>query len=228
MEVILTIIVVILTVAVAVLSIYTLFFYKEQRQTKVVCSISIILSVIAIFCSIRIDPFEISDIAAFIGIIAGVMALPTAVVVGWNIFTALDLKKDWKDLERKTTKEISQLKEERIWLKEYVDTTRNYTIGITNLMDGKYGNAVAFLCSAAVKANNIQENKIQNDCLSHIQRTINRHKNNMGNIDYLETIFQSIKDDFNKIEDKRIKDIAEAIEEIISSQEKKTQKQNKQ
>lgn len=88
METILTIIVVILTLSVSTMSVYMLFFYKEQRNTKIICSISIILSIIAILCSIRINPFEISDIAAFIGVIVGVVAIPTAVVVGWNIFTA--------------------------------------------------------------------------------------------------------------------------------------------
>lgn len=107
MEVILTIIVVILTVAVAVLSIYTLFFYKEQRQAKIICAISIILSVIAILCSIRINPFKISDIAAFIGVIAGVMALPTAVVVGWNIYAVIDFKQKSKQIHDKADEVIS-------------------------------------------------------------------------------------------------------------------------
>lgn len=150
-------------------------------------------------------------------------------LIGWNIYSVIDTKsiiKKYEILKTKTTKEISQLKEERKWLKEYVDTTRNYTIGITNLMDGKYGNAVAFLCSAAVKANKIQENKIQNDSLSHIQRTIDKHKDNMGDIAYLETFFQLIKDDFNKIEDKRVKGIVEAIEEIISKNKNGTQDRN--
>lgn len=176
MEVILTIIIVILTVAVAVLSIYTLFFYKEQRQTKIICAISIILSVIAILCSIRISPFKISDIAAFIGVIAGVMALPTAVVVGWNIYSVIDTKgiiKKHEILKKRTTNEIGRLKTlikeqdaEKEKLRNYVNTVQNFTMANIRMTENKYGDALGIYCIAAINLYEIvkiDENKTDDE-----------------------------------------------------------------
>lgn len=211
-----------------------LFIRKScnKKNTCKYCCISLLLSILScafsiiVLCKCFPRIIDIQDKTGFdyIGFIIGVLSLLITFVLGWNIFTALDLKKDWKYLERKTIREISQLKEERKLLKEYVDTTRNYTIGITNLIDGKYGTAVAFLCSAAVKANKIKEKDIVENSLSNINNVINKHKDNMGNISYLDSFMQLIKDDFNKIEDKRIKHISKAIEEIISENAKKAQK----
>lgn len=153
MGTVLTIIIVILTLSVSTMAGYMLFFYKEQRNTKIICSISIILSIIAILCSIRIYPFEISDIAAFIGVIAGVIAIPTAVVVGWNIYTVIDIKNikntfdeennkrdgKIKEINTKLDKDIQSVKDDIIY-----DVDMEFTI-LYNLLSAKDRGGTDFL-----------------------------------------------------------------------------------
>lgn len=136
-----------------------------------------------------------------------VVVLTTIVglLIGWNIYTVIDTKS-----------EVAKLKEERAKLQEYVKANRNYAIGITNFTNQKYGIAIGFLCSAAVKLNKINETEAVKDCLDIINNAIKVCKSRMGDISYLETMYKKTKFDFNRIDDERIKTISAAIEDIIT------------
>lgn len=139
-------------------------------------------------------------------VIVDVLAILITVLMGWNIYTVIDTKS-----------EVNKLKEERARLQEYIKANRNYAIGITNSTNGKYGTAVGFLCSAAVKFNKINETEPTKDCLDIINTTIEDHKSGIRDIFYLEAIYKEIKFDFKKINDDRIEDISKNIEEILST-----------
>ena len=59
---------------------------------------------ICFFTSFRNEPFKIDDEAAFIGVIAAIVAIPVAILIGWNIYTVIDTKNEIKkmyDLENR-------------------------------------------------------------------------------------------------------------------------------
>ena len=93
METTLTVVILALVSGIVATALYVIHFCKKKAGYKFVAYTSILLSALALFCSIRNNPFEISDVGAIIGVIAGVIAIPTAIVIGWNIYSALDINK---------------------------------------------------------------------------------------------------------------------------------------
>lgn len=156
--------------------------------------------------------FPTSPCFDYMGIIVGILSLLVTVLMGWNIYTIIDTKS-----------EVAKLKEERSRLQEYVKANRNYAIGITNFTNQKYGIAIGFLCSTAVKLNKINETEAVKDCLDIINNAIKVCKSRMGDISYLETMYKKTKFDFNRIDDERIETISKAIEDIITPQTEEPQ-----
>ncbi len=93
METTLIIVILALVAGIVATALYVIHFCKKMEGYKFVAYSSILLSALALFCSIRNNPFEISDAGAIIGVIAGVIAIPTAIVIGWNIYSALDINR---------------------------------------------------------------------------------------------------------------------------------------
>lgn len=156
--------------------------------------------------------FPTSPCFDYMGIIVGVLSLLITVLMGWNIYTVIDTKS-----------EVNKLKEEREKLQEYVKANRNYAIGITNFMAGRYCNAIGSFCSVAVKANKISDEDMLNECLGLIEQAIKEHQEHISDISYLEAIYREIKDDFKNIKGERIETISAAIEDIITPQTEEPQ-----
>lgn len=101
-----SIIIIILVSATVILSVYSLFFIKMPRSYKIISLSSLIISIVALCCSSFRMTFQINDSAAFIAIIAGVIVLPTTIVIGWNIYQLIDVRNLRNELvEAKINKE---------------------------------------------------------------------------------------------------------------------------
>lgn len=68
----------------------------EMQKVKVnviISVIALVLSVIALACSIRNNPFTVDIDSAVLVSMATVISIPTAVVIGWQIYNAIKLEK---------------------------------------------------------------------------------------------------------------------------------------
>lgn len=100
METTLTVVILALVAGIVATALYVIHFCKKKAGYKFVAYTSILLSALALFCSIRNNPFEISDIGAIIGVIAGVIAIPTAIVIGWQIHVTLNAQKMIEEIQK--------------------------------------------------------------------------------------------------------------------------------
>lgn len=64
-----------------------------EKKVKCACCFTLIISVVSFFCSYFRSPFEIKDEIEFIGIIIAIIAIPVSILIGWNIFSIIDIKK---------------------------------------------------------------------------------------------------------------------------------------
>ncbi len=121
MESTLFIIILILIISFSTILLYAIYFDKKNvsndKLYKIACTASILFSIIAIFLSIRINPFEIKDSSAFIGVIAGVIAVPTAILLAWQVQSTSNIQKNIdeiksvkNDIYLKVDSEICKLK----------------------------------------------------------------------------------------------------------------------
>ena len=121
MESTLFIIILILIISFSTILLYAIYFDKKNvsndKLYKIACTASILFSIISIFLSIRINPFEIKDSSAFIGVIAGVIAVPTAILLAWQVQSTSNIQKNIdeiksvkNDIYLKVDSEICKLK----------------------------------------------------------------------------------------------------------------------
>lgn len=91
---------------IALITISLIVFWKSNSALGAKWSATIMIFIVGIcfFTSFRNEPFKIDDEVAFIGVIAAIVAIPVAILIGWNIYTAIDVKSEIKkmyDLENR-------------------------------------------------------------------------------------------------------------------------------
>lgn len=92
----------ILMLVVLILAIISLIgFWKSDSVLGAKWSITcmLIIVVACFYTSFRSEPFKIDDEVAFIGVIAAIVAVPVTVLLGWNIYTIIDIHKIRKEFD---------------------------------------------------------------------------------------------------------------------------------
>lgn len=190
----------------------------KKYERWIVYPISSIGIIIALFALCR----NCSRTVGFnhIGDIVGILALLVTVLIGWNIYSAISIKEEWKDFKRDSENKLSKIKniesnisdlEKRIKdMKEYIKATRNYTIGLVRYMDGEYGDAFAFLCSSIITSYKINEHELLDNIIHHLKNIVDNNRDISANRMMKRKCNDFIRD-LSKIDDDRIIDIVEAI-----------------
>jgi|GEM_PF-2357633 len=103
MESMLFTIILILIISFSTILLYAIHFNRNainnDKLYKIACTASLLFSIIAIFFSIRINPFEIKDSSAFIGVIAGIIAVPTAILLAWQVYSTSNVQKNIDEIK---------------------------------------------------------------------------------------------------------------------------------
>lgn len=112
---------------------------KASNVVKIYCTLTLIISVSAFFCAYCRTPFEIKDGTGMIGVIATIVTIPVTILIGWNIFTALGIQKEIKDIKnamkeendkmqkqienfkKDSNKKIDEIKSDRVYLNTDTD-----------------------------------------------------------------------------------------------------------
>lgn len=83
----------ILVLILTTVSLIYLWNSNVEKKVKCACCFTLVISVVSFFCSYFRSPFEIKDEIEFIGIIIVIIAIPVSILIGWNIFSIIDIKK---------------------------------------------------------------------------------------------------------------------------------------
>lgn len=180
--------------------------YNMASCLVVISIITCALSLIAIFMAYHIESCCCQDVNS---VTVDILALLITILIGWNIYTVIDVKSEWRNLEKK-------IGEEKEKLKTYSDLNRNFSIGMFQLSNKDFALAVLSFMSSAIKANKIKEKKIINLCLNNIEIAITTSKDIVWESNLIEK-YESMKDDFGEISNKRTSDIITRIEKTIDN-----------
>lgn len=97
--------------------------------------------------------FPTSPCFDYMGIIVGVLSLLITVLMGWNIFSVIDVKnirQDYEKLKVEMKSSIKEQEQEKERLRNYVNIVQNFTMGNVRLTEKKYGDALGIYCNAAI------------------------------------------------------------------------------
>lgn len=84
-----------IAIILCLLFIYALIKFSGSelnKETKIACVITLFISSVSIIFSYT-NMASIKDEVSLIGVIATIMSIPIAVLLGWNIYTVIDIKK---------------------------------------------------------------------------------------------------------------------------------------
>lgn len=110
----------------AIISLIGLWKSDSVLGLKWSVTFMLLMVVICFYTSFRNEPFEIEDEVAFIGVIATIVSIPVAVLIGWNIYTAVDFNRKAEKAEEKVKKEVESIKEENQKIKQdYQELKKN-------------------------------------------------------------------------------------------------------
>ena len=99
-------------VALSIISLIGAWYSDSSKGIKISCTITIIIAIAAFLCAYIRNPFEFKDGVGIVGIIATIMSIPIAVLIGWNIFDALTLKNEWKGFNNNWNHKIVLMQQE--------------------------------------------------------------------------------------------------------------------
>lgn len=135
------------------------------KGIKFSITVSIVIAIFS-FLSVAFQTSYELDNVGIISTIASIISIPTAVAVGWNIYSVIDIKsirQDYKKSKEETTNEIDRLnaliKEqdaEKTRLREYVNIVQNFTMGNVRMAETRYGDALALYCDSAIGLNRMR------------------------------------------------------------------------
>lgn len=208
--------------------------WKDDVGKSVKFSITLSL-VIAIFSFLSVV-FQVSyvlDNVGIITIITSIISIPTAVVVGWNIYSVIDIKsikQDYKKSKEETVNEIDKLKAlikeqdaEKTRLREYVDILQSFTMGNVRMAETRYGDALALYCDSAIGLNrmrneyglnrNAEEAELMNKSIN-MANGIVQNRFIIANSDILRDRHQEIIDGLRSITGRNTRPIENAIENV--------------
>ena len=82
---------------------------NDSNGVRISCTLNLIISVSAFICAYFRNPFCFKDGVGIVGVIATIISIPVAILIGWNIYTLIDLKelsKKTKDMEENFSKTL--------------------------------------------------------------------------------------------------------------------------
>lgn len=102
--------------------------HKRSYPNIILNSLSLLVSLVAIFlCIIRCDPFTFD----WMGVMIGILSLLTSVLIGWQIFQALEVNKSLKEIH--SIKESIEKKVDA-QIKLAISENNNCTVKLINLL----------------------------------------------------------------------------------------------
>lgn len=84
----------------AAISLIGAWISNDSKGMKISCTITIVISIVAFLCAYLRNPFYLSDGVSVISTISTIISIPVAVLLGWNIYTVIDIKKIKDDYEK--------------------------------------------------------------------------------------------------------------------------------
>ena len=153
----------------------------------------------------------------YMGVIVGILSLLVTVLLGWNIYTALDIKKEWEKYKKDIDKYTSDLQNKEKEFKEEINNVKNDLEAFR-----QYGYAITDFCQVYTKLEPIKENYTDTYCkLLNAFRCF--AKSNEKAIWYAPACIDNLKESLKKVhelkelftEEHDIK-ISKYIDEIMS------------
>ena len=153
----------------------------------------------------------------YMGVIVGVLSLLVTVLVGWNIYIALDIKKEWEKYKKDIDKYTSDLQNKEKEFKKEINNVKNDLEAFR-----QYGYAITDFCQVYTKLEPIKENYTDTYCkLLNAFRCF--AKSNEKAIWYAPACIENLKESLKKVhelkelftEEHEIK-ISKYIDEIMS------------
>ena len=95
----------------------------------------------------------------YIGVIVGILSLLVTVLIGWNIYIALDIKKEWEKYKKDIDKYTSDLQNKEKEFKEEINNVKNDLEAFR-----QYGYAITDFCQVYTKLEPIKENYTDTYC----------------------------------------------------------------
>lgn len=89
-----------LIVMLATISLIGAWLSNDSKGIKIACTITIIIAIAAFLCAYMRNPFCFNGDEGMIGTIATIVSIPVTVLLGWNIYTLIDVKSLSKNLDK--------------------------------------------------------------------------------------------------------------------------------
>lgn len=93
----------------AIISLIGAWNSDDSKGIKISCTFTIVIAIGAFLCAYIRNPFVFKDGVGILGVIATIMSIPIAVLIGWNIFSALGIQKEIKDMKKSMSEEYDRV-----------------------------------------------------------------------------------------------------------------------
>lgn len=162
-------------------------------------AIPIIIALIALFVAVislfRVYPSVENAEVNYSDIMVGILSILVTILLGWNIYSALELKEEWREYKSKIEKLESALKEqEKIYesniaqMKREIDTISHYGYAITDF------------CQAYIKLEPEKKNYLTTYC--KLMNSLRNFLKTKEKLDwYAPACVENIKEALNKAEE---------------------------
>ena len=194
----------------AVISLIEAWISNDSKGMKISCTITIVISIAAFLCAYLRSPFYLSDGVSVISTIATIVSIPVAVLLGWNIYTVIDIKKIKDDYERAKLKYENAFSEHKEKINDRVDKLEDM-ISTLDIYGGNKGKCAVFRVGAVYnkeeaekivnKIHSFYENLVVN--VKHVMIEKNNDSYSLvfenGGISqlYLDRLKERLKNEFN-------------------------------
>lgn len=195
-----------------------------MKKEHIPCYISI-LSLIVSGIAIGVSCYRTEELSMdYMGMIVGILSLLVTALLGWNIYSVIDVKnirQDYEELKAKLNASIEEQNAEKTRLRKYVNIVQSFTMANVRLTEKKYGDALGLYCDSAIGLNrmrneyglnrNDEEFELMNKCIN-MANTIIRDGADISNSDILRDRHQDIIEGLKGITNRRTKEIETYIE----------------
>lgn len=207
-------------VLLAIISLIGAWHSTDSKGIKISCTITIIMTIAAFLCAYIRNPFEFEDGVGILGVVATILSIPVTVLIGWNIYNALDLNKRVKHIEEENMRIInnteSALVDIQIRANDALNKldrnriqTEEYCMGIVDFLQG--------FSIIGENSNYMQAYRIFVSSILHFTRCNNKVRSNIDvSLNNMEVCLNEAKpSDYNNIGN--LLDFEFAVDEIIQS-----------
>ena len=84
-------------VVISAISLIGVWHSDDSKGVKIACTLNLAISMASFICAYYRNPFEFRDGVGMVGTIATIISIPVAVLIGWNIYTLIDIHKIRKE-----------------------------------------------------------------------------------------------------------------------------------